>query len=154
MTEYHSNGSVGDLITKKNSKYSDFNKNCKLKGLKQKRRGLDVLNCRSYFIDMLKALFYCHNVFKLTHRDIKPDNIMINHSNEAVLTDFGISAIVEVKQDDILPNNRGSHVFFAPEMFKNKENVQVRGEKTDIWALGVTLYYMLSGVYPSGDVND
>ena len=79
---------------------------------------------------------------------------MINHNNEAVLIDFGVSAIVEDKEDDVLTNNRGSYVFFAPEMFKRKEAVQVRGEKTDIWALGVTLYFMLSGVYPSGEVND
>lgn len=49
----------------------------------------------------------------------------------------------------------GSYVFFAPEMFQSKTNgVKIRGEKTDIWALGVTLYFMLSGVYPSGNPKD
>jgi serine/threonine protein kinase len=46
---------------------------------------------RPYFKDMLKALYYCHNVAKVIHRDIKPDNIMLNHNNEAVLIDFGVS---------------------------------------------------------------
>ena len=50
---------------------------------------------RLYFIDMLKALKYCHETAKVVHRDIKPDNIMINHNDEAVLIDFGISEIVE-----------------------------------------------------------
>ena len=56
--------------------------------------------CRLFLIDMLKALYYCHNVVKIIHRDIKPDNIMINHNNEAVLIDFGVSALLEDKKDD------------------------------------------------------
>ena len=44
---------------------------------------------------MLKALYYCHNVIKVFHRDIKPDNIMINHNYEAVLIDFGVSTLME-----------------------------------------------------------
>jgi non-specific serine/threonine protein kinase len=73
---------------------------------------------RNYLIDMLKALHYCHNVVmapaKVIHRDIKPDNIMINHNNEAVLIDFGVSALVD---KDSINNNIGSLMFFAPEMF-------------------------------------
>ena len=44
----------------------------------------------------------------------------------------------------------GTYIFFAPEMFqryKSKDN-HVRGEKIDIWALGVTLYYITKGCYP------
>ena len=59
------------------------------------RIGLNPRESRSYFIDMLKALWYCHKVIKVIHRDIKPDNIMINHNNEAVLIDFGVSALVD-----------------------------------------------------------
>ena len=97
---------------------------------------------REYFIDMLRALYYIHKVVKIIHRDIKPDNIMLNHYGEAVLIDFGVSAIIE--NDDILQSNAGSFLFFAPEMF-SREKYQVRGEKTDIWALGITFFYLLSG---------
>lgn len=48
-----------------------------------------------YFIDILKALYYCHKVAKVIHRDIKPANIVINHNNEAILIDFGVSAIID-----------------------------------------------------------
>jgi serine/threonine protein kinase len=41
-------------------------------------------------------------------------------------------------------SNMGSYIFFAPEMFLGKKS-KVRGEKTDIWALGITLFYMLTG---------
>jgi non-specific serine/threonine protein kinase len=49
-------------------------------------------------IDILRALHYCHQIVKVVHRDIKPENIVANHNNEAVLIDFGISALVE--EDD------------------------------------------------------
>lgn len=85
--------------------------------------GLNVQMCRLYLIDMIKALWYCHTIIKVIHRDIKPDNIMINHNNEAVLIDFGVSALVEGKEEgDELKNNMGSYIFFAPEMFLRKTN--------------------------------
>ena len=46
-------------------------------------------------IDILKALYYCHKIVDVIHRDIKPDNIMINHNKEAVLIDFGVSCIFD-----------------------------------------------------------
>ena len=94
---------------------------------------------------MLKALYYIHKVVKIIHRDIKPDNIMVNHYGEAVLIDFGVSAIIE--NDDTLKSNMGSYMFFAPEMFL-REKFVVIGEKTDIWALGITFFYLLTGFYP------
>ena len=112
--------------------------------------GLNEQDARLYFIDMIKALEYCHNTIKVIHRDIKPENIMINHNNEAVLIDFGVSAIVEHQEnDDELTSKMGSYMFFAPEMFESSTSTKkVRGRKTDLWALGITLYYMLCGQYP------
>ena len=39
-------------------------------------------------------------------------------------------------------------MFFAPEMFELKEKGEVQGRKTDIWALGITVFYLLTGKYP------
>jgi serine/threonine protein kinase len=69
----------------------------------------------SYFIDILKALHYCHFEAKVIHREIKPDNIMISQNNEAVLIDFGVSQAVDNEQ--IIDSKMGSYMFFAPEMF-------------------------------------
>ena len=113
--------------------------------VKRKPNGIPYQTARLFLIDMLKALYYCHNVINVIHRDIKPDNIMINHNNQAVLIDFGLSALVD-QQDDEMVSNMGSFIFFAPEMFMGKKsNVKVRGTKTDIWALGITLFYMVTG---------
>tara|TARA_B110000285_G_C15031135_1_gene566830 strand:+ start:564 stop:785 length:222 start_codon:yes stop_codon:yes gene_type:complete len=67
---------------------------------------------------MLKALYYCHKTIKVIHRDIKPDNIMINHNNDAVLIDFGVSALVDKEEDDNMETNMGTYIFYAPEMFE------------------------------------
>ena len=70
---------------------------------------------RQYFIDLLMALHYCHKTAKVIHRDIKPDNIMLNHKNQAVLIDFGVSALKG--DDDFVQTKVGTLLFFAPEMF-------------------------------------
>ena len=84
--------------------------------------GLKPSKVREYLIDMIKALNYCHKVIGVIHRDIKPDNIMINHLDEAVLIDFGVSALVEETDQDLLEKKMGSYMFFAPEMFSKKKD--------------------------------
>jgi serine/threonine protein kinase len=42
----------------------------------------------------------------------------------------------------------GSYIFYAPEMFNMGGGVKVHGVKTDLWALGITFYYLLTGEYP------
>ena len=75
VTEYHSKGSLGDI-------------------LKKNKNGINDKKARLYMIDTLRALHYCHKTIKVIHRDIKPDNIVINHNEKAVLIDFGVSVMV------------------------------------------------------------
>jgi len=72
---------------------------------------------------MLKALHYCHEVIGLIHHDIKPDNIMVNHNDEAVLIDFGISALIQDTDLIVMDNSKmGSYMFLAPEVFEESLN--------------------------------
>ena len=153
VTEYYKGGSITQKVEEmENNKLNlEHNLTCK-----DENRISDMITCglkersaRLYFIDTLKALHYCHNVIKVIHRDIKPDNIMINHNNEAVLIDFGVSALVDQQEDDKLNKNMGTFNFYAPEMFLEKSTgMKVEGKKTDMWALGVTLFYMICGQTP------
>lgn len=104
VTEFYSKGSLGDMVSSMNNEYFQ---RCQEQGLPCKKIGLKIKDARSYFRDMLKALYYCHKTVKVIHRDIKPENIMINHNNEAVLIDFGVSALHQ--GDDSLENNMGSY---------------------------------------------
>lgn len=99
--------------------------------------------------ELLSALEYAHNA-GIVHRDIKPGNIMINREGQAKILDFGIARAVAETFDDIDQTTAilGTAAYFSPE--------QARGEKvdsrTDIYAVGVVLYEMLTGRPPfSGD---
>ena len=83
---------------------------------------------------------------------------MINHNNEAVLIDFGVSALMEGKSENELKNNmQGSYQFFAPELLSRKNDAirqHIKGESSDIWALGIAFYFILTGRTPYHDAKN
>ena len=85
---------------------------------------------------------------EFVHRDIKPANIMMQGTTPR-LADFGISRVM--KTNSASQNAAGTPFYMAPEAFDRKRNAQ-----TDIWAIGVILYQMVSGrlPFPSEDVTE
>lgn len=82
----------------------------------------------------------------LIHRDVKPDNILINQEGAAKLADLGL--VKEVDTDlNLTKTGRGLGTphFMAPEQFRNAKNADVR---CDVYSLGATLYVMVTGQLP------
>jgi Protein kinase domain/PilZ domain len=90
--------------------------------------------------------------FHLVHRDIKPDNILLNREGQAKLTDLGL--VKDLSVDTNLTSagaGLGTIAYVAPEQFESAKSADIR---SDIYSLGATLYHALTGVAPfRGRVN-
>jgi serine/threonine-protein kinase len=97
--------------------------------------------------DIAAALDYAHR-HGVIHRDIKPDNVLF-HDGRALVADFGI-ALARTRDDDGSRLTRsgvslGTPEYMSPEQAAGDPNVDAR---TDVYALGVVLYEMLTGRRP------
>ncbi|OHT03163.1 hypothetical protein TRFO_06838 [Tritrichomonas foetus] len=93
----------------------------------------------TYAFQIISALEYCHSK-GIVHRDIKPANILIDKYGRPKIADFGIASADVVNTQKI-----GSPLFLAPEVI---ENDSYDGMKSDIWALGITFYFLLFKKFP------
>lgn len=100
--------------------------------------------------EVAQGLYRAHKQ-GLIHRDVKPDNILLNSEGKAKLTDLGL--VKEVDDDfNLTKTGRGLGTphFMAPEQFRDAKNADVR---CDIYSLGATLYMMVTGEMPFGKTS-
>jgi serine/threonine protein kinase len=104
---------------------------------------LDVQEALAYAIEIARGLTVAH-ARKMVHRDIKPQNVLIDAEGRAKLTDFGISR--QLEQDGMTATGRvlGTTDYVAPEQAMGRGTDQ----RSDIYALGVVLYEMFTGEVP------
>jgi len=113
---------------------------------RQLRNGpLSLPRAARLFTQIASALTYAHKE-GVVHRDLKPNNILLDKNGDPYLTDFGIAKIVQSDGPALTATGvaMGTPAYMAPEQWRGA-GVDAR---TDIYALGVMLYEMLTGQQP------
>ena len=94
-----------------------------------------------------EALKHAH-AQNMVHRDIKPDNILITKKGIVKVADFGLAKVMD---EDVSMTQSGTGLgtplYMAPEQARNAKHVDAR---SDIYALGATLYHLITGQLPFG----
>ena len=104
-----------------------------------------------YFSQIVSGIEYLHKL-KIAHRDIKSENIIIEQNTKIIkIIDFGLSNTYGDKDEELLRSSCGSPFYAAPEMLKGDI---YKGNKVDIWSMGVVLYLMICGSLPFQDEDN
>ena len=105
-----------------------------------------ISHATTILADIAEALAVAHRKGVL-HRDLKPDNIIVRPDGSPVLVDFGVGhwspgSLTKLTQTGEI---NGTPRYMSPEQFDSRKLID---ERSDIWALGVIYYFLLSGKAP------
>jgi eukaryotic-like serine/threonine-protein kinase len=120
-----------------------------LKQLVDREGPLPVERALELAIQVARGLAYAHQN-GVVHRDVKPQNILLNGHGQAKVTDFGIARSMDVQHQGVTQTGTvlGTSNYIAPEQAQGRPV----DEHTDVYSLGVVLYELLAGEVPfSGD---
>ena len=118
-----------------------------LRDLVKKNGPLSESVAIKYITSVGNALSYMHTMKHMCHLDVKPSNILIDKDGNAKLIDFGISKSYDNEGNQTSSTPVGISKGFAP-LEQYQQAMQDFSPQTDIYALGATLYYLLTGVVP------
>jgi serine/threonine protein kinase len=96
----------------------------------------------SYVKQMASALQYAHDR-KVVHRDVKPENMLVGHSDEVLLSDFGIALIAQSSRYQNPLDMAGTIAYMAPEQIEAHPR-----PGSDQYSLGIVVYEWLIGDRP------
>ncbi|KAI9301414.1 kinase-like domain-containing protein [Cunninghamella echinulata] len=99
------------------------------------------------FLQLVTVVQWMHEQ-NVVHRDLKLENILLHYDQDGELklkiTDFGLARVIDPQQP-ILTTRCGSEEYTAPEIV---QGIGYDGRLTDLWALGIILFAMLTGYLP------
>ena len=108
--------------------------------------GMSFIRAAGIVQQISRALSVAHHC-GVCHRDLKPENVMLqtlDGDEHVVLIDFGIAGVADSRFAGITTKVAGSLAYMAPEQFEGKGSIA-----SDIYALGVVAFEMLTGVLPT-----
>lgn len=107
---------------------------------------LSVGDAINVILSCADALNHAHEL-NLIHRDIKPDNILVTKKGIVKVADFGLAKALDDEDMSMTQSGTGlgTPLYMPPEQARDAKNVDHR---TDIYALGCTFYYFLTGRLP------
>jgi tRNA A-37 threonylcarbamoyl transferase component Bud32 len=115
-----------------------------LKELVVRKGRLDVREALEIALEIARGLGFAHD-HGLVHRDVKPQNVLLNGDGGAKVTDFGIARSLDVERGVTQTGTvLGTSNYIAPE----QANGQPVDAHTDVYSLGIVLYEMLTGELP------
>ena len=118
-----------------------------------KRNGpLNVVRAAHYIRQAAQGLMHAHQTANLIHRDIKPGNILVDRTGLVKVLDMGLARFFNDDESCITAkyeeNVLGTADYLAPEQALDSHNVDIRA---DIYSLGATFYFCLTGSTPFGE---
>jgi len=99
-------------------------------------------------LDILRGLEYLHHTLHLIHRDIKPQNILVNTQGVVKLADFGVSG--EIANTAAFAN---TFIGTIKYMSVNRIKGSKYSAKSDIWSLGLVILECATGQFPYGETG-
>ena len=120
----------------------------------QRRGPLGVADAISVILGVARGLRHAASR-GLIHRDVKPSNILRTPEGQPKLTDLGLALQSEFEDERVTREGTtvGTVDYMAPEQARDSRATSIQ---SDIYSLGCTFYYLLTGVapYPGGDITD
>lgn len=104
---------------------------------------LPFASCRFFTAQLVDAIAYCHS-HNIVHRDIKPDNCLLDHKLNLKLADFASSRVLTNVGSERKHSFVGTPQFVAPEVLTS----QPATFAADWWSLGSVLYVLATGKHP------
>ncbi len=136
---------VIDIFDENNTSYMvmPFIEGRTLQQIVEQQGPIDYPQAVNYLAQVADAVGYIHQR-NILHRDIKPDNIIVTAEYRAILIDFG-SAREFINDKTQAQTSIVTHGYAPTEQYSNNSR---KGAYTDIYALGATFYYILTGKVP------
>lgn len=117
-----------------------------LAAAEQRGERLTSERVRALVDDLAGALGYAHQR-GMVHRDVKPGNVLLTEAGRAILTDFGIARLVQSNRLTADGVSTGTPIYMSPE----QANGEPGDARSDLYALGVIVYELLTGRPPFAD---